>query len=40
MIAGVCTAFARIRLVWALSILLAGTGLLAYVICWIVIPKE
>ncbi len=48
MIAGVCSAFARsfgldvtlIRLAWVLSVLLAGTGLLAYVICWIVIPEE
>jgi phage shock protein PspC (stress-responsive transcriptional regulator) len=45
---GVCAAFARhfgidvtvIRLVWILLVCLAGTGLLAYLICWIVIPRE
>jgi phage shock protein C len=45
---GVCAAFARtlgidvtlIRLAWVLTVCLAGTGLLAYVICWIVIPRE
>ena len=48
MAGGVCAAFARyfgidatlIRLVWVLLVLLAGTGILAYVICWIVIPEE
>ncbi|MBQ2978492.1 MAG: PspC domain-containing protein [Bacteroidaceae bacterium] len=47
-IAGVCQAFANffgldvslIRIVWLLLILFAGTGLLAYLICWIVIPEE
>lgn len=47
-IAGVCQAFANffgldvslIRIVWLLLVLLAGTGLLAYLICWIVIPEE
>ena len=47
-IAGVCAAFARffgldvsiIRIVWLLAVLLAGTGVLAYLICWLVIPKE
>jgi phage shock protein PspC (stress-responsive transcriptional regulator) len=29
-----------VRLVWVLSTLLFGTGLLAYVILWIVIPLE
>ena len=29
-----------LRLVWALLILLGGTGLLAYLICWLVIPLE
>ncbi len=45
---GVCAAFARyfgidvtvIRLVWLLLVCVAGTGLLAYLICWIVIPRE
>lgn len=47
-IAGVCAAFARyygidatvIRLVWVLLVCLGGTGILAYLICWIVIPRE
>jgi len=45
-IAGVCAGLADyfdldvtlIRLVWLLAVLLAGTGLLAYLVCWIVIP--
>jgi phage shock protein C len=48
LIGGVCAAFARalgidvtiIRVAWVLTVCLAGTGLLAYVICWIVIPRE
>ncbi len=47
-IAGVCAGFAEyfdidvivIRLVWLIVALLGGTGLLAYVIAWIVIPEE
>ena len=47
-VAGVCAAFANffgldvsiIRIVWLLALLLAGTGLLAYLICWLVIPEE
>ncbi|MBE6306878.1 MAG: PspC domain-containing protein [Bacteroidales bacterium] len=47
-IAGVCQAFANffgldvslIRIVWLLLVLFAGTGLLAYLICWIVVPEE
>ena len=47
-IAGVCQALANffgldvsiIRIVWLLAVLLAGTGLLAYLICWLVIPEE
>ena len=47
-IAGVCGGIAEyfeldaslIRTVWLLSAILAGSGLLAYIICWIVIPKE
>jgi len=46
-IAGVCAAFAEyfdldvtvIRVVWVLVLLCAGTGLLAYLIAWIVIPQ-
>ena len=48
MIGGVCAAFARffgvdvtlIRVLWVLAVCLAGTGLLAYLICWVVIPRE
>ena len=29
-----------VRLVWVLTVLLAGTGILAYIIAWILIPKE
>lgn len=29
-----------IRLVWALSVAIAGVGLLAYLIAWIVIPAD
>lgn len=47
-IGGVCAAFARffgidatvIRLVWVLAVCLGGTGLIAYLICWIVVPRE
>ncbi len=46
-IAGVCAAFAEyfdldvtiIRVVWVLVVLCAGTGLLAYIVAWIVIPE-
>jgi len=47
-IAGVCAAFAKyfnvdvtlVRLVWIATIILAGTGILAYIICWFIIPQE
>ena len=47
-IAGVCMAFANyfdiditlVRLLWVITIIFAGTGLLAYVICWAIIPRE
>ncbi len=47
-IAGVCGGVAKffgidatiIRLAWALLILCAGTGLLAYIVCAFVIPEE
>jgi phage shock protein C len=47
-IAGVCAGVAEyfdidvivIRLVWALVAFMAGTGFLAYLIAWIVIPEE
>ena len=48
MVAGVCAGLARrfgidatlIRLAWAFSVACLGTGVLAYIICWIVIPEE
>ena len=47
-IAGVCSGIARyfaldptlIRVLWVLFVCLGGSGILAYVICWIVIPEE
>jgi len=47
-LAGVCAGFARhfgldptlVRVVWAVCVCLGGTGILAYLICWIVIPNE
>ncbi len=47
-IAGVCAGVAQyfdldvtlIRVLWVLVVLLAGTGVLAYIICWIVMPNE
>lgn len=29
-----------IRCIWALAIIFAGAGLIPYLICWFVIPKE
>jgi phage shock protein C len=48
MLGGVCSGIARylnvdptvIRLLWVLSLFLIGTGILAYLICWIVIPAD
>ena len=45
---GVCAAFAEsfgldptlVRIVWACSVIFAGTGVLAYLVCWLVIPNE
>ncbi|MGI4980459.1 MAG: PspC domain-containing protein [Janthinobacterium lividum] len=47
-IAGVCAAFARaygwdltlVRLALVALVVFGGTGLLAYVLCWIVIPED
>ena len=47
-IAGVCAGLAKylnidvtlIRLIWALVVICGGAGLLAYVICALVIPEE
>lgn len=46
-IAGVCAAFAQyfdidvtiLRVIWLIVVLFGGTGLLAYIIAWIVIPE-
>ena len=48
MIGGVCGGIAEyfdldvslIRVVWALVALIGGTGLLAYLIAWLIIPKK
>jgi phage shock protein PspC (stress-responsive transcriptional regulator) len=47
-IAGVCAAFARaygwdltvVRLVLVLLVFFGGGGVLAYIVCWLVIPEE
>ncbi|MGH9862426.1 MAG: PspC domain-containing protein [Candidatus Acidiferrales bacterium] len=46
MIAGVCAGFAEyfglditlVRVIWLLVALFGGGGLLAYIVCWIIIP--
>ena len=48
MLAGICAGLARhlgldvtlVRLAWVLSVIFLGFGVLAYVICWFVIPEE
>lgn len=47
-IGGVCAGFARYldldvtltRAIWLGAVLIAGTGLLAYLVCWIVLPRD
>lgn len=47
-IAGICAGFANyfeldvtlIRIIWLLVALFGGGGLIAYLICWIVVPLE
>ena len=47
-IAGVCAGLAKflnvdvtiVRLIWALIVACAGAGLLAYIVCALVIPEE
>lgn len=47
-IAGVCGGLADyfgidptiIRVIWAIFIFVYGGGLLAYILCWLLIPKE
>ncbi|TQD25273.1 PspC domain-containing protein [Methanolobus vulcani] len=48
MIAGVCGGLGKyfdidpviIRLLWAIAIFAYGTGLLLYILAWIIIPEE
>lgn len=48
MVAGICAGVARhlgldatlVRLLWVFSVIFLGFGVLAYVVCWIVIPEE
>lgn len=48
MVAGVCMGLSDyfdvdvtlVRLVWVLAVLFGGSGLLAYLIAWIIIPEE
>ena len=47
-LAGVCAGLAKylnvdvtvIRIIWALITLLGGSGIIAYLICWLIIPEE
>ncbi len=47
-IAGVCSGLAEylnidptiVRLIWALVVLFAGAGLLAYIVCALIIPEK
>ncbi|NLJ74969.1 MAG: PspC domain-containing protein [Firmicutes bacterium] len=47
-LAGVCGGIAEyfnidptiVRLIWLIAVFAYGTGLLAYIICWAVIPKR
>jgi len=47
-IAGVCGGIGEyfnvdvtlVRLIWISAIIFAGTGILAYLICWLIIPKN
>jgi len=48
LIAGVCGGLGEylgvdpvlIRIVWVVTVICAGTGILAYILAWILIPKE
>ncbi len=47
-VAGVCAGFANyfgmdvtlVRVLWLLTVLCVGTGILAYIVCWIIMPVE
>ena len=48
MIAGVCAGIAEsfhidptlVRIIWAIFCLLGGAGIIIYLICWIIMPKD
>lgn len=48
MLAGVCAGIAEyfdidpviVRLIWICAVLFGGTGVLAYIIAWIIIPEQ
>ena len=48
MIAGVAAGIAEyldvdptvVRVIWAISVIFAGFGFWAYIICWLLMPKE
>lgn len=45
---GVCAGIARyfdidvtiVRILWVLAVLFGGCGILAYLVCWIIMPEE
>lgn len=47
-VAGVCAGFANyldvdvvlVRIVWLCAAIFTGVGFIAYVVCWIVMPKD
>lgn len=46
--AGVCAAFADyfsidvtlVRLLWVMAVIVFGAGFVAYIVCWVVIPRQ
>ncbi|MDO4462134.1 MAG: PspC domain-containing protein [Bacteroidia bacterium] len=48
MLAGVCSGLAKhfsldptlVRLAWAILVLIGGTGILLYLLMWIIVPEE
>lgn len=47
-LAGICSGVAKyfnldptiVRIAWAVLVLVCGVGLIAYLLCWIFMPKE
>ena len=47
-LAGICSGVAKyfnldptiVRIAWAILVLVCGVGLIAYILCWILMPKE